>query len=78
MSKPLSGHQPVRMCVFCRRRLPKNEMVRFVLRDGVVVVDETANSFGRGAYCCRDDSCLRKAREDRMDLIKRALTPRRK
>ncbi|WP_456434228.1 YlxR family protein [Thermosulfuriphilus sp.] len=40
------------MCVFCRRHLPKAELHRLVVREGVVFKDERKVLAGRGAYVC--------------------------
>lgn len=55
---------PMRMCMGCRERRPKRELVRVVRRaaDGVVVLDATGRLAGRGAYvCCDKPECLEKA-----------------
>ncbi len=66
-------HQPVRMCVFCRKRLPKSKMLRFALKDGVVTADLRGRLAGRGAYCCFDERCMAKAQQDKRGFLKRAL-----
>jgi len=57
---------PVRMCTGCRTSKPKKELVR-VVRDpeGAIEVDVTGKKSGRGAYICRDEACLKKARKSR-------------
>ncbi len=65
--------QTERMCVFCRRRLPKVELIRFVDQDGIVVRDEQGTYRGRGAYCCKEPVCMQKAQQDRKGLLKKAL-----
>lgn len=55
---------PMRMCMGCRERRPKRELVRVVRRaaDGVVSLDPTGKVAGRGAYvCCDKLACLEKA-----------------
>ena len=55
---------PMRMCMGCRERRPKRELVRVVRRaaDGVVSLDPTGKVAGRGAYvCCDKPACLEKA-----------------
>jgi len=55
---------PMRMCMGCRERRPKRELVRVVRRaaDGVVRLDPTGKLAGRGAYvCCDKPACLEKA-----------------
>ena len=54
----------MRMCIGCRERFPKKELIRVVRRasDGEVTVDPTGKISGRGAYVCRcNPACLEKA-----------------
>ncbi len=67
------GQGPVRMCIVCRRRLPKSELVRFAKKDGNIVMDERGITPGRGAYCCSSEKCLQQLNADRKGLLKRAL-----
>ncbi|WP_093396071.1 YlxR family protein [Thermodesulforhabdus norvegica] len=47
------GHRPVRMCVVCRERRYKDELIRLAVdEDGMVVVDSEGRMPGRGAYVC--------------------------
>jgi uncharacterized protein len=45
--------------VGCGRRSPKDELLRFVARDGEVALEPSAE--GRGAYTCRRRSCFERA-----------------
>lgn len=50
---------PQRMCVSCRERKNKSELVRVVLLpDGTIEVDPTGKMAGRGAYVCKSKECL--------------------
>ena len=54
---------PVRMCVICRRRFPKDELYRFtcpVHGELTLTADSTGNKPGRGFYLCRDAACRNK------------------
>lgn len=52
---------PMRMCVGCRERRDKRELVRIVRTpEGIVVVDPTGKKSGRGAYICPSLTCLEK------------------
>ncbi len=54
------GSNPIRTCLGCRRRRPKEEMLRLVrATDGRVSVHGTGP--GRGAYVCRDPECQERA-----------------
>ncbi len=57
------GHVPVRICIGCRNRRKKEEMIRLVeTADGLVRANEK-NGSARGFYLCRDSECLRKAKK---------------
>ena len=50
---------PTRTCVQCRSTKDKRELLRIVRRPaGDVVFDATGKANGRGAYVCRDESCI--------------------
>ena len=53
---------PQRLCMGCRERKPKKEMIRVVrCTDGNVNLDFGGKMNGRGAYVCPDPECLKKA-----------------
>lgn len=53
---------PMRTCIGCNIAKPKKELIRVVKsQDGDVSIDFTGKKNGRGAYVCRDISCLEKA-----------------
>ncbi|MBA3421339.1 MAG: YlxR family protein [Thermoleophilaceae bacterium] len=52
---------PTRLCLGCRRPLPKSELLRLVAGDGEIAVDPAARRPGRGAYLCRRPECLGEA-----------------
>ena len=54
---------PVRMCIGCRRKTEKTELIRIVLKEGKPVADSIGNQPGRAAYLCPDEKCLGKAIE---------------
>lgn len=57
---------PMRKCTGCNEMKPKKELVR-VVRDpeGNLSLDLTGKKSGRGAYICRNLSCLQAARKNR-------------
>ena len=58
---------PVRMCVACREKKPKKEMLRVVRpKEGDVFIDLTGKAAGRGAYVCNDPACIRKLKKGRL------------
>ncbi len=57
--------KPVRKCIACRKHGEKSEFLRLVrLSSGEIQVDFTAKKNGRGAYICKDITCLEKAMKD--------------
>ena len=57
---------PVRQCLGCNEHKPKREMLRVVRSpEGEVSLDFTGKKSGRGAYICRDVTCLRRVRKSR-------------
>jgi ribosomal protein L7Ae family protein len=56
--------QPERLCVGCREKHPKSELIRIVRApSGDVSIDATGKSPGRGAYLCPREECLLAARK---------------
>lgn len=57
---------PERMCIGCREKKPKKELVRVVRSpEGEVSIDFTGKKAGRGAYVCMDPDCFKKARRNK-------------
>ena len=55
---------PERQCLGCNEHKPKKELLRVVRSpEGEISLDFTGKKSGRGAYICRDVSCLKKARK---------------
>ncbi len=55
---------PMRTCCGCRESFPKKELIRIVrTSDGTAQVDLKGKANGRGAYICKNVSCLEKARK---------------
>lgn len=54
------ANMPVRMCVACRKRFYKKDLIRFVRAGGKVPVeDREKNMSGRGLYVC-SYACMQK------------------
>ncbi len=63
---------PLRRCMGCYESKPKKQLVRVVKnKEGEVSLDLTGKKAGRGAYICKDATCLAKAQKARR--IERAL-----
>ena len=56
---------PMRRGAGCMESHPQQEMIRIVLRDGVLVPDPERNLNGRGVYLCPKESCWELARRKR-------------
>ena len=57
---------PERQCLGCNQHRPKNELLRVVRApDGAVSLDFTGKKSGRGAYICKNVTCLRQAQRTR-------------
>ena len=58
--------QPERRCTGCGEHFPKSSLIRVVRDpDGEISLDLTGKKSGRGAYICKNSSCLKKARRAR-------------
>ncbi len=51
---------PFRMCLACRERKPKKEMIRIVKSERGIHLDFSGKEQGRGAYLCNDANCMNK------------------
>lgn len=55
---------PLRKCIACGKQKEKKDLFRIVNNvDEGVLVDKTGKKNGRGAYICKDISCLEKAKK---------------
>ncbi len=59
----MEKHIPLRMCVACRKMLPKDELVKVVFKDSKVEIDHFFKKQGRGAYICKDLKCIEAAKK---------------
>jgi predicted RNA-binding protein YlxR (DUF448 family) len=58
------GHIPIRMCIGCRSRKKKEEMLRFIHTvDGIALFNKNSETNGRGFYLCPDVTCLKMAQK---------------
>lgn len=55
------SHTPLRTCVGCGRRVPRDELIRFVAVSGTLTEGRALP--GRGAYTCRKLACFEQACE---------------
>ncbi len=43
--------------------MPKAELIKFVKENNSVVMDNNQKKFGRGAYICKNEECIKKAQK---------------
>lgn len=55
---------PIRMCVACRVKKPKNDLTRFIVSANELTIDDTMIVQTRGSYVC-STTCLEKYRKRR-------------
>lgn len=51
-------HVPIRTCVGCGQKSPKEELIRIVMIHGALSVDKEHRLPGRGAYLCPGTACI--------------------
>lgn len=57
---------PLRQCVGCGEMKGKKEMMRVLkTAEGNICLDVTGKKNGRGAYLCKQEECLQKARKNK-------------
>lgn len=57
---------PMRQCMGCNEHKPKNELLRVIRTpEGELLLDFTGKRSGRGAYICKSQACLVRARKSR-------------
>jgi len=49
---------PERMCVVCRTMHPKTQLIRLVLIDNVITIDDTQKLPGRGVWVEKTQECV--------------------
>ena len=51
-----------RKCVSCGQIIEKSKLIRIIRnREGIVSLDKTGYAEGRGAYICREPSCIERS-----------------
>lgn len=53
--------KPIRMCIACRKRFPKEELLRIVNKDGTLKIDIIQKEQCRGVYLCLSSECVERA-----------------
>lgn len=62
------GHEPVRTCISCGSKHKKKDLIRFILdENNRVLLDKSMGGPGRGAYLCKDTTCLQRVKGRKID-----------
>ena len=49
-----------RMCIACRKRANKEELIKIISQNGNAVIDNNKKENARGIYLCTDKECIKK------------------
>jgi predicted RNA-binding protein YlxR (DUF448 family) len=60
-----------RMCVSCRARKPKTELIRITANQNGAVIDQKKQCAGRAIYVCKNEHCIEVLKKS--NAIKRLL-----
>ena len=56
----------LRMCISCREMMPKEKLIRIVkIKGEEPKIDISFKAQGRGAYICKNETCIENARPQR-------------
>lgn len=58
-------HTPLRMCVACRQMKPKGDLIKIIKKENGAEIDLMQKKFGRGAYVCKNMTCIENAKKRR-------------
>ena len=66
-----------RTCMGCNKKTNKKELIRLVIKDDKLIVDDTYKVNARGAYICNNIECFKKCiKTKRIErLLKHCFTP---
>ena len=51
-------YKPQRMCVSCKTRRQKDDLIRLSLSNNQVVIDDSKINSSRAIYVCKDEKCI--------------------
>lgn len=57
------AHEPERMCIGCRKKAAKKDLIRLVKEDNDIILDKRGNALARGVYICKREECIILARK---------------
>ncbi len=59
MEEQKTKKEPERLCIACRKKYLKRDLIRVVKeKSGKMYIDEIKKAQGRGAYLCYNEKCL--------------------
>mgnify|MGYP002801093301 CR=1 FL=1 len=59
--------ESLRMCIACREMKDKRQLVRIVKnKDNEIFIDSTGKKNGRGAYICKNETCISKMQKQKL------------
>ena len=56
-------HIPLRMCAGCRKMSEKFGLIRVVLNDNMLIIDDEQKILSRGIYLCKNEECIKNAKK---------------
>lgn len=67
----IAGRQPLRMCLYCRRRSSKDKLFRLVRsEDGNLIWDRSGKEQKRGYYLCKQLACVQGIAQSRKSAVR--------
>ncbi len=51
-------HIPFRMCSGCRNMFEKSKLIRVILKDNELLIDDKKKELCRGIYLCKNKECI--------------------
>ena len=59
-------HQPLRMCIVCRTRKEKDDLLKLVkTKNNEIEMDFSGKKEGRGVYICYSEDCIQKLKKQK-------------
>lgn len=52
-----------RMCVSCKKRATKDQLIRISVKDEIPIVDQNKQQNGRAIYVCKNAKCIDKLKK---------------
>lgn len=64
--KSVNKHIPQRMCAGCRNMFDKPSLIRVVLDDNSLIIDNGQKKLARGIYLCKNEECIKLSEKRRV------------